>query len=194
MVALLSRLSIRSKLAGLVVGSAAVMSICTAVLLVHIQNDPQAQIQRDDTAVAEVYGGLVQEYLDGIVGTLQTVAAAPAIRAPLEINQMRAELHGIPQDADPGGRAILRGEFNALQRFEAVLMITPQRDIYLAEPFSVQLAFAGPSLAGTEVVERALTTGQVSWGRVCRHRMSQASPSWCYRCLSKTMQAPSRVW
>jgi diguanylate cyclase (GGDEF)-like protein len=143
----------------------AAVALCSVIVIVQTRSSIQAQAFRDQAAVGQSYALVVQEYLDGSRSVLEGLAQVPAVRAPLNLDAIRPELRGIPQEMDVERRAAIAGTILGSGRVHTMVMVAPGGQLYMVEPYASQLAFPTPKLL-TPPIERALATGQTVFSDV----------------------------
>jgi hypothetical protein len=150
----------------------AVTAACAAIVIVQTRSNIQAQVFKDQAALGQSYALVVQEYLHGSRSILEGLAQVPAVRAPLRLDAIRPELRGIPQDVDTERRAAIAGTISGSGRVRSMIMVAPGGELYLAEPYTSQLAFPSPKLTTPPIV-RALATGQTVFSDVIHSALTR---------------------
>src|SRR5450631_2376013 len=138
--------SVRAKILLLVLAAVAVTALCSGIFIVQTRANIQAQVFRDQSALAQTYAGLVDEFLHGAL-------SAPA-------------LHGIPFDADPERRAHLAASRQVSDRIVSLLLLTPQGEPYALEPYTRQATFRDDNVLAQAYFQRLTATGQTAWSDV----------------------------
>src|SRR5450631_3189074 len=158
--------SVRAKILLLVLAAVAVTALCSGIFIVQTRANIQAQVFRDQSALAQTYAGLVDEFLHGARSAVEAAAALPSVRAPLNLALSAPALHGIPFDADPERRAHLAASRQVSDRIVSLLLLTPQGEPYALEPYTRQATFRDDNVLAQAYFQRLTATGQTAWSDV----------------------------
>ncbi|HLI26131.1 MAG TPA: methyl-accepting chemotaxis protein [Chloroflexota bacterium] len=160
------RTSLRAKILALVCSGALLVLLVSLLFAVQARQYLQAQILRDQEATAKAYASMVEEYLNGSRGIVESLAQMPEVRAPLTLDAVDPALRGVPQEVDSARRGILGAVVRTMPRFNSSVVLTLNGDIYLMEPYPRQLSMNTPTLASRDYYQRVLATGATAWGDV----------------------------
>ncbi|HZR99750.1 MAG TPA: methyl-accepting chemotaxis protein [Chloroflexota bacterium] len=158
--------SLGAKILGLVFGGVLVTLLCGVIFLVQARQGLQAQILSDQEALARTYATLVDEYLTASSGVVETLAQDPDVQAPIDRGAIVPELHGVPQDQEVGRRGLAQSLIRLMPRFQSVIVLADNGDIYLTEPFATQKAWTVNNLASRDHYKRAMATRETAWSDV----------------------------
>src|SRR4051812_20613674 len=90
--------SLQAKIVAVVLGAALITTLCAGIFVDQTRRNIEAQIVKDQAAVAQTYAGLVDEFLTGASAVSERFVAHPAMRAALLTDQIKPELKGLPAD------------------------------------------------------------------------------------------------
>src|SRR5438309_2143509 len=76
----------------------------------------EAQIVDDQAALARAYAGVVENYLSGSLGAVESLTYTRDLRAPLPLDAVQPALRGVPENVDPDRRAVMAGLLASLPR------------------------------------------------------------------------------
>jgi hypothetical protein len=101
--------SVRTKIVLLVLAAVSVTALGSGIFIVQTRANIKAQVFRDQSALAQTYAGIVDEFLHSARGAIESTAALPSVRAPLDLALRDPALHGVPGDAEAQRRADMAG-------------------------------------------------------------------------------------
>jgi len=156
----------RRRVVVLVVTVLVLTALCSAAVIAQTRSTIKAEVFKDEAAVSQSYALVVQEYLDGSRAVLEGVARTPAMRAPLDVEAIRPELRGIPEDMDLERRATMAATIAGSGRMKTMIVVAPSFDLYVLEPYALQPTFARPHLGASPAIQSAFATAATSWSDV----------------------------
>src|SRR5207248_4795500 len=86
---------IKTKILSLVLGAVAITAVCVLLFVVQTRRYLEAQIVDDQAALARAYAGVVENYLSGSLGTVESLTYTRDLRAPFPLTAVPPTLRGV---------------------------------------------------------------------------------------------------
>src|SRR4051794_36609949 len=158
--------SIQAQVVAVVLGAALVTALCAGIFVDQTRRNIEAQITKDQAAVAHIYAGLVDELLTSATAVSERFVSHPAMRGPLLADQIQPELKGLPETADPARRQLSTELLTAFPRISTIIMLTKTGDVYLTDPPDTQKTLPSANLSSREYFQSVVKTGKLYWSDV----------------------------
>jgi signal transduction histidine kinase len=145
----------------LVIGGLTGISIAVILILTEQALDKQEHDILDQKMVtASALASRFELKMEGSVSILQFASNSGLFSEVNNVEDVTAELRGIPIDLEPEKRKILRDTYSNYRIFDTIHFMLPNGDIYILEPYDRQLALQRPNFADREYFQGAMASGQ----------------------------------
>src|SRR4051794_39637067 len=158
--------TIQAKIIAVVLGAALVTALCSAFFVDQMRRNIEAQIVKDQSAIAATYAGLVDENIKGARSVSDGFNSDPIMRTPLHTELFQQGVKGIPDGADPDRRAAAARLRAAAPAISTIVVAAANGDLYLTDPPESQKTFPIANLSGREYFQNAVKSGKPTWADI----------------------------